>query len=71
MFEIVKQIFYFNPDIINVFQLSLIKTTEPVATAGTSFILPRGGRYHPYHTLNTELYFAGESYTHLCLAILQ
>ena len=37
MFEIVKTIFYFTPDIIYEFQLSLIKTTEPVATAGTSF----------------------------------
>ena len=38
MFEIVKKFFYFTPDIIYYeFQLSLKKTTEPVATAGTSF----------------------------------
>ena len=37
MFEIVKQIFYFALDIIYEFQLSLMKTTEPVATAGTAF----------------------------------
>ena len=37
MFETVKKIFYFTADIIYEFQLSLMKTTEPVATAGTSF----------------------------------
>ena len=34
-------------------------------------LLPRGGVYHPNQTLNTESYIAGESYTGLCLAILQ
>ena len=35
--KIVKKIFYFTPDTIYEFQLSLMTTTEPVATAGTSF----------------------------------
>ena len=34
-------------------------------------LLPRGGIYHPNQTLNTEFYITGESYTFLCLAILQ
>ena len=38
MFEIVKKIFYFTSYIIYEFQLSLMKSTEPVATAGTCFI---------------------------------
>ena len=34
-------------------------------------LLPRGGVYHPNQILNDEYYISGESYTGLCLAILQ
>ena len=37
----------------------------------TLLLLPRGGVYHPNHTLNDKIYISGESYTGLCLAILQ
>ena len=33
--------------------------------------LTSGGVYHPNQTLNDQFYISGESYTGLCLAILQ
>ena len=33
--------------------------------------LPRAAVYHPNQTLNDEFYISGESYTGLCLDILQ
>ena len=71
MFEIVKKIFYFTSDLIYEFQLSLMKTTEPVATVAHRLSYLGEGDTTPTTHLTPNYTMLHESYIDLCLAILQ